>query len=64
MAFAGGKVNANLALSNQVENALQGLGYSVKESNSMLKAVMSSEKIDGLSAAQVLKLALKIGGKN
>ena len=64
LAFAGGKVNANLASSNQVENALQGLGYSVKESNSMLKAVMSSEKIDGLSAAQVLKLALKIGGKN
>ena len=63
-AFADGKVSKNLRLSNQVENALQGLGYSAKESNSMLRQVMSNEKIEGLSAAQILKLALKVGGKN
>lgn len=63
-AFADGKVSNNLPLSNQVENALQGLGYSAKESNSMLRQVMSNEKIEGLSAAQILKLALKVGGKN
>jgi len=63
-AFADGKVNKNLSLSNQVENALQGLGYSAKESNSILRQVMSNEKIEGLSTAQILKLALKVGGKN
>ena len=63
-AFADCKVNKNLSLSNQVENALQGLGYSAKESNSMLRQVMSNEKIEGLSTAQILKLALKVGGKN
>ena len=63
-AFADGEVNKNLSLSNQVENALQGLGYSAKESNSMLRQVMSNEKIEGLSTAQILKLALKVGGKN
>jgi len=63
-AFSDGKVNKNFSLSNQVENALQGLGYSAKESNSMLRQVMSNEKIEGLSAAQILKLALKVGGKN
>ena len=63
-AFVDGKVSKNLPLSNQVENALQGLGYSAKESNSMLRQVMSNEKIEGLSAAQILKLALKVGGKN
>ena len=63
-AFADGNVNKNLSLPNQVENALQGLGYSAKESNSMLRQVMSNEKIEGLSTAQILKLALKVGGKN
>ena len=63
-AFVDGKVSKNLPLSTQVENALQGLGYSAKESNSMLRQVMSNEKIEGLSAAQILKLALKVGGKN
>jgi hypothetical protein len=29
----------------------------------MLNAVMKDEKIEGLSVSQVLKLALKIGGK-
>ena len=62
-AFAGGKVGSNLATSNQVENALQGLGYSSKEAGAMLNQVMKEEKIEGLSAAQILKLALKSSGK-
>jgi Holliday junction DNA helicase RuvA len=63
LAFAGGKVGSNVAVSNQVENALQGLGYSTKEAAEMLKQVVKSEKIEGLSAAQILKLALKSSGK-
>jgi Holliday junction DNA helicase RuvA len=61
--FAGGKTGSNLATSNQVENALQGLGYSGKEAAAMLNQVMKDEKIEGLSAAQILKLALKSSGK-
>jgi Holliday junction DNA helicase RuvA len=57
--FAGSKSASNLATSNQVENALQGLGYSAKEAAAMLNQVSKEEKIDGLSAAQILKLALK-----
>ena len=62
-AFASGKSGFNLTISNQVENALQGLGYSNKEAISMLNQVMKNEKIEGLSVGQVLKLALKSGGK-
>jgi Holliday junction DNA helicase RuvA len=62
-AFASGKSGSNLTISNQVENALQGLGYSNKEAISMLNQVMKNEKIEGLSVGQVLKLALKSGGK-
>ena len=62
-AFASGKSGSDLTISNQVENALQGLGYSNKEAISMVNQVMKDEKIDGLSVGQVLKLALKSGGK-
>ena len=62
-AFASGKSGSDLTISNQVENALQGLGYSNKEAISMLNQVMKDEKIEGLSVGQVLKLALKSGGK-
>ena len=61
--FASGISGSNLTISNQVENALQGLGYSNKEAISMLNQVMKNEKIEGLSVGQVLKLALKSGGK-
>jgi len=61
--FASGKSGSHLTISNQVENALQGLGYSNKEAISMLNQVMKNEKIEGLSVGQVLKLALKSGGK-
>lgn len=63
VAFASGKTNSNLTIANQVENALQGLGYSNKEAGSMLNAVMKDENIESLSVSQVLKLALKSGGK-
>jgi Holliday junction DNA helicase RuvA len=62
-AFASGKSGSDLTISNQVENALQGLGYSNKEAIAMLNQVMKDEKIEGLSVGQVLKLALKSGGK-
>ena len=62
-AFASGKSGSDLTISNQVENALQGLGYSNKEAITMLNQVMKDEKIEGLSVGQVLKLALKSGGK-
>lgn len=63
-AFAGGQVGTNLEISAQVENALQGLGYSNKEANSMVNEILKSEKTEGMSAAQILKLALKNGGKS
>ena len=62
-AFASGKSGSDLTISNQVENALQGLGYSNKEAIAMFNQVMMDEKIEGLSVGQVLKLALKSGGK-
>ena len=61
--FAGGNVSAKLSTTNQVENALQGLGYSVKESSAMISQIAGSEKIENLNAAEILKLALKTGGK-
>lgn len=61
--FAGGNVSAKLSITNQVENALQGLGYSAKESSVMISQIAGSEKIENLSAAEILKLALKTGGK-
>jgi len=62
-ASSNGKSGSDLTISNQVENALQGLGYSNKEAIAMLNQVMKDEKIEGLSVGQVLKLALKSGGK-
>jgi Holliday junction DNA helicase RuvA len=61
--FAGAGVNSNLSITNQVENALQGLGYTVKEAASMITQIPAGEKIEKLDAAQILKLALKSGGK-
>jgi Holliday junction DNA helicase RuvA len=61
--FAGNGTNLKLSITNQVENALQGLGYSVKEAAAMITQIPAGEKIDNLDAAQILKLALKSGGK-
>ena len=61
--FASAGVNSKLSITNQVENALQGLGYTVKEAASMITQIPAGEKIAKLDAAQILKLALKSGGK-
>ena len=61
--FASAGVNSKLSITNQVENALQGLGYTVKEAASMITQIPAGEKIEKLDAAQILKLALKSGGK-
>ena len=60
--FVSGTSNAKLSIANQVENALQGLGYTVKESASMISQISSNAKIESMSAAEILKLALKSGG--
>jgi Holliday junction DNA helicase RuvA len=61
--FVSGTSNAKLSITNQVENALQGLGYSAKESSAMISQISSTQKIEDMSAAEILKLALKSGGK-
>jgi Holliday junction DNA helicase RuvA len=61
--FAAGVSKSNLSITNQVENALQGLGYSAKEASAMVTAIASNEKIDKLDKAEILKLALKSGVK-
>jgi Holliday junction resolvasome, DNA-binding subunit len=52
-----------LSLGNQVENALQGLGYSAKDAASMVSQVLSSNGKENLSSSEILKLALKNSGK-
>ena len=61
--FAAGLSKSNLSVTNQVENALQGLGYSAKEASAMITAITGTEKIDKLDMAEILKLALKSGVK-
>ena len=63
-AFASFTLNANLSVSNQVENALQGLGYSAKDSTNMVNQVLEASKGEDLSSSEILKLALKQVGKN
>ena len=61
--FAAGVSKSNLSVTNQVENALQGLGYSAKEASAMITAIAGTEKIEKLDMAEILKLALKSGAK-
>lgn len=61
--FAAGVSKSNLSVTNQVENALQGLGYSAKEASAMITAIAGTKKIDKLDMAEILKLALKSGVK-
>ncbi|CAB4898831.1 unannotated protein [freshwater metagenome] len=61
--FAGGVSQVNLSITNQVENALQGLGYSAKEAALMVAQISSNHKIDKLELSEILKLALKSGAK-
>jgi Holliday junction DNA helicase RuvA len=62
--FANAGASSNFSTRNQVENALQGLGYSAKDAASMVSQVASSTKVDKLTSAEILKLALKVSGKN
>lgn len=61
--FAISESDSDSTVTKQVENALQGLGYSSKEATAMLNQVIQDKKINTLSVEQVLKLALKSGGK-
>ena len=62
--FANAGASSNFSIRNQVENALQGLGYSAKDAASMVSQVASSTKVENLTSAEILKLALKVSGKN
>jgi Holliday junction DNA helicase RuvA len=62
--FANAGTNSNFSTRNQVENALQGLGYSAKDAASMVSQVASSTKVENLTSAEILKLALKVSGKD
>jgi Holliday junction DNA helicase RuvA len=62
--FANAGASSNFSTRNQVENALQGLGYSAKDAASMVSQVASSTKGENLTSAEILKLALKVSGKN
>lgn len=62
--FANAGTSSNFSTRNQVENALQGLGYSAKDAASMVSQVVSSTKVENLTSAEILKLALKVSGKN
>jgi len=58
--FANGATSKNHPLKNQVENALEGLGYSAKDAANMVSQVAKGTEIDNLTAAEILKLALKV----
>ena len=58
------KSTPNLSISNQIENALQGLGYSAKDAANMVSQVLEDKENQALSSAEILKLALKRVGKN
>ena len=61
--FASKNANKSLSVGNQVENALQGLGYSAKDATNMVAQVLSGNGKDNLSSSEILKLALKNSGK-
>lgn len=61
--LASKNANKSLSVGNQVENALQGLGYSAKDAASMVSQVLSSNGKENLSSSEILKLALKNSGK-
>ncbi len=61
--FASKNANKSLSVGNQVENALQGLGYSAKDAANMVSQVLSSNGKENLSSSEILKLALKNSGK-
>ena len=61
--FASKNANKSLSVDNQVENALQGLGYSAKDAANMVSQVLRGNGNENLSSSEILKLALKNSGK-
>ncbi|MFM9015792.1 MAG: Holliday junction branch migration protein RuvA [Candidatus Nanopelagicus sp.] len=62
--FASKSGGKSLSVGNQVENALQGLGYSAKDAANMVSQVLRSNEKESLSSSEILKLALKNSGKD
>jgi holliday junction DNA helicase RuvA len=64
--YSNAPASANLSIKDQVESALQGLGYSIKESQLMVNQVLSENAGKEMDLAKAIKLALgsKNSGKN
>ena len=64
--YSNAPASANLSIKDQVESALQGLGYTVKESALMVDQALDKNADKEIDLAQVIKLALstKNSGKN
>jgi holliday junction DNA helicase RuvA len=64
--YSNAPASANLSIKDQVESALQGLGYTVKESAFMVDQALNKNADKDIDLAQAIKLALstKNSGKN
>jgi Holliday junction DNA helicase RuvA len=64
--YSNAPASANLSIKDQVESALQGLGYSIKESQLMVNQVLNENAGKEIDLAKAIKLALgsKNSGKN
>ena len=64
--YSNAPASANLSIKDPVESALQGLGYTVKESALMVDQVLNKNADKEIDLAQAIKLALstKNSGKN
>jgi Holliday junction DNA helicase RuvA len=64
--YSNAPASANLSIKDQVESALQGLGYTIKESALMVDQVLNKNADKEIDLAQAIKLALstKNSGKN
>ena len=64
--YSNAPASANLSIKDQVESALQGLGYTVKESALMVDQALDKNTDKEIDLAQAIKLALstKNSGKN
>ena len=64
--YSNAPASANLSIKDQVESALQGLGYTLKESALMVDQALNKNADNEIDLAQAIKLALstKNSGKN
>ena len=60
--YSNAPISLNLSIKDQVESALQGLGYSIKESQLMVNQVLNENAGKEIDLAKAIKLAL--GSKN